>query len=362
MQQPVQENYTISGYFVFFIIGVCQAAANIFNFQARIVRDAGQDSWISIIIIGLGLNVIIWMIYKMLGNPNKDVIDLHQTIFGKYIGNAISLLIVGYFFFMALFCFRAYMEIILVWVFPTAKVWTMAAFFICIFYYVISGGFRVIAGFSFFYLFLTPLLWWLYFPVKQGEFHNLLPMFNHSVAELLQGSRASGFIFFGLEALLIYFPFLKEPEKHSKWAHFAILFTTFKYVVLIIVTLMYFSQGLLQHALWPTLAMTKIIEFSFLARFEYLFIFLWMLVIVPTVCIYIWCCTRILKRVTVLKPRITLPAMLAILFIAANTFKERTQIVLLENFINKIGFYFIFIYIPILFIISIFAIRRVQSN
>ncbi|WP_308639444.1 GerAB/ArcD/ProY family transporter [Paenibacillus silvisoli] len=358
MQNRVKENYAISGYFVFFIIGVSQAAANIFNFQNLVVGHAGQDAWISILLAGLILHLIVWMIYRMLGNPAKDVIDLHRTIFGKAIGNAISLLLVGYYFIMALFYFRAYIEIVQVWVFPTFRTWAMAAIFICLIYYVVSGGFRVVAGFSFFYLALIPMLAWLYYPIRQGNFHQLLPVFNHSAVEVLQGSKSSSFIYFGLEALLIYFPFLKNAEKHAKWAHFALLFTTFKYLILIVVTLMYFSQGLLKHALWPTLAMSKIIELSFIARFEYLYIFMWLLVIIPTISIPIWCCTRILKRVASCKPGICLPILLAALFVAALPFNERTKIDALERFINEVGCYFIFAYIPLLFIIASLALKR----
>lgn len=357
MLNRVKENYTISGYFVFFLIGVSQAAANIFNFQSLVARDAGQDAWISIILMGLSLHLIIWMVYKMLDNPAKDVMDLHRTILGNFMGNAVSLLLVGYYFIMALFYFRAYIEIVQVWVFPSLRTWALAGLLICMIYYVVSGGFRVVAGFSFFYGALVPFLFLLYFPIRQGDLRHLLPLLNHSFLDLLQGSRSSSFIFFGLEALLIYFPFLKLPEKNVKWAHFALLFTTFKYTAIMIVTLIYFSQGLLKQTLWPTLAMSKIIELSFLTRFEYLYVFMWLLVIIPTVCIPVWCCTRIIKRVAALKPRLSLPLILAALFIAALTFNERTQIDALGKFINELGFYFLFAYIPLLFIISSLALK-----
>ncbi|SEN99123.1 spore germination protein (amino acid permease) [Paenibacillus sp. OV219] len=291
----------------------------------------------------------------MLDHPSKDVIDLHRTLFGKFFGNALSLLLVGYYFLMTLFYLRAYIEIIQVWVFPTARTWAITALFICLIYYVVSGGFRVVAGISFFYAAMFPLLIWLYFPIRQGNLHHLLPVLNHSFLDLLKGSRSIGFIFFGIEALLIYFPFLKSSQKNAKWAHIALLFSTIKYVAIMLISLMYFSQGLLKHTMWPTMAMTKIIELSFLARFEYLFIFMWLLVIIPTVSIPIWCCTRIMKRVATIKPRLSLPIVLATLGISILFFDERTQINALESFINDLGFYFIFAYIPLLFVISSFA-------
>ncbi|TFE23077.1 GerAB/ArcD/ProY family transporter [Cohnella luojiensis] len=354
MQNRVKENYTISGSFVFFLIGVSQTPGIVLNFQSLALRDAGQDAWISIILMGLSLHFIIWMIYKMLGYPAKDVIDVHRTIFGNFIGNTVSLLLVGYYFILALFVFRNYIEIIQVWVFPTLKTWVVGGVLICIIYYAVSGGFRILTGYSFFgVLAPTVLIFALYFPIRQGNLNNLLPVFNHSFLDLLKASKSSSFIFFGIETLLIYFPFLKLPEKNVKWAHFALLFTTFKHTSVIIVTLMYFSQGLLKHSLWPTLGMTKIIELSFIERFEYLFIFMWLTVIIPAICIPIWCCTRIMKRVAKLKPRLSLPFLLAILFIAALMFNERIKIDAFEKFLIEMGFYFIFVYIPFLFIIYV---------
>lgn len=43
---------------------------------------------------------------------------------------------------------------------------------------------------------------------------------------------------------------------------------------------------------------------------------------------------------------------MAALFIAALMFKERTELDILEKSINDLGFYFIFAYIPLLFIIT----------
>lgn len=342
---------------MFFLISVSQTAAAIFNFQCLVAGEAGHDAWISILLMGLSLHLIVWMIYKMLGHPAKDVIDVNRSIFGTWLGNVISLLLVGYYFIMALFFLRAYIEIIHVWVFPALKTWAIAGLMILMIYYFVSGGFRVVAGVSFFFMLTIPLLFLFYIPFQQGDFHRIMPVLNHSLLDLLKGAGISSYIFFGIECLLIYFPFLKQPDKNRKWAHFALLYTTIKYVVIILVTVMYFSQGLLQHTLWPTLAMTKIIELSFIARFEFLYIFMWVLVIIPTVCIPIWCCTRIIKRVTTLKPRLSLPIVLIVLFIIALMFKERTEISALEKFANVMGLWFNFAYIPLLFLITIIFLR-----
>ncbi|QGR00057.1 hypothetical protein EHS13_12345 [Paenibacillus psychroresistens] len=148
--RPVKENYLISGYFVFFLIAASQIGVSSFYFQTLVAKEAGQDAWISILSMGLSLHIIVWMIYKMLGHPAKDLIDLHRILFGRILGNVISLLMVGYFFMRALDILQTYMGIIQVWVFPSLKTWEMALLLISMFYYIISGGFRALSGFCFF--------------------------------------------------------------------------------------------------------------------------------------------------------------------------------------------------------------------
>lgn len=363
MQKQIKENHMITGHFVFFLINAAQTGVGILSFQSFIAQDAGQDAWISIILVGVSLHFVMWMIYRMLNHPAKDVIDLHRHMFGSFLGNAFSLLLVGYFFLLALDVFLSYIEIIQIWVFPTLETWVLAVILVCISYYLVSGGFRILTGFSFLGVVLsTSLLFALYFPFQHGNLNNLLPFLNHTYPDLIKATKASSHIFTGFVTLLIYFPFLKSPEKTAKWAHYGLVLTTVKHLILTLVTLLYFNQGLLKHTIWPTLVMAKIIEFSFIARFEYIFIFLWLMVIIPALCIPIWCCTRILKKVTTFKPRLFLILILLAISIITLMFREQTEIFAYNKFVSNLGFYFVYGYIPLLFIIYVFRTKFWQKR
>jgi spore germination protein (amino acid permease) len=348
----VKENHQISGYFVLFLLHASQTGVGMLNFQHRIVQDAEQDAWIALVVTGFLLHVVLWMLYKLLHRPAKDVIDIHRHCFGKYAGDAASILLIGYFFVIALTVFREYLNILQVWVFPSVPTWQPSLMLLLVFYYLISGGFRVLAGFCFFSVILSTLFMISFFyPLQQGEAHYLFPVFTHSFLEIVRSTRNSSFVFFGFEALLLYFPFLKLTRTTARWAHVALLFSTVKYLVILGIALLYFSQGHLKRTLWPTLEMTKMIELQFLERFEYFLIFLWLMVIIPTVCIPIWCCTRIMKRVFAIKPKLPLASILLVLFIITLQFNDQTEIDALRNFTSHIGFYFLFAYIPLLFVI-----------
>lgn len=357
MQNSVKENYLVSGFFAFFLLNSTLTGVGNIGSPNIIFKDAGHDAWISVLIMGLSLHLIILMIYKMLGNPAKDIIDLHQMIFGRFLGNAVSLLLIGYYFMLALYVLRAYMDIIQVWIYPSITTWELAVIFICLIYYLVSGGFRVLTGLALFSVGTAVLLCLLiYFPIKYGNLTYLMPVCNHSVPDLLKSAKASYGIFIGFEALLVYFPFLNSTEKHAKWAHSGLLLTTLLKALLAVSTLLYYSQGLLKQTLYPLLVETKIIEFPIAERIEFIFIFCWLIIIVPSLCIPIWSCTRIMKRVTHLKPRTSLILILVTFFFVVVQFNDRIKVDQLGRYAAEIGFYFVFAYIPLLFIL--YLIRR----
>ncbi|WP_157801882.1 GerAB/ArcD/ProY family transporter [Gracilibacillus salitolerans] len=357
MEQKINQNYLVSTFFVFFLIHSSQTGIGLLSFQNTIIENAGHDSWISVIITGLSLHIILWMILKMVSNPTKDLLKIHQISFGEKIGNFLSVIVIGYFLLLALTVFRTYIEAIQVWVFPMIKTWELSLGLACLIIYIITGGFRTLTGISFLGVVLPSiLLLTLYFPLQYANFRNLMPVFNHSILEIAQSSKASSLIFIGFESLLIYFPFIKHPSKSAKWAHGALAFTTFIYLLVTLITFVYFSQGQLKHTLWPTLAMIKIVEFTFIMRIEFIFIFTWLLVILPTVCIPIWCCTRILKKITKIKPRKSLYTIMLFILLCSIFIDDHLKVDALRKFTSEVGFYFIYSYIPLLF--AIYSLRK----
>ncbi|MCZ8512745.1 GerAB/ArcD/ProY family transporter [Paenibacillus filicis] len=362
MQSSIKENYLISGFFAFFLIHSTPIGVGPIGSQIFVFKDAGHDAWISVLFMGISLHVILWMMYKMLDNPAKDVIVLHRMIFGKLFGNAVSLLMIGYFFMLALSSLRTYIDVLQVWVFPTVRTWELSFIFLSIMYYIVSGGFRVLTGVAFFAVLISSLIFTLnYFPIKYGNPTYLLPVWNHSLPDLLKTSKAASDLFIGFESLLVFFPFIRPADKHAKWAHLGLLFTTLQVAFITVSALLYYSQGLLQQTLYPILVETKIIQFPFAERFEFLFIFCWFIIIIPSMCISIWSCTRIMKRVMNLKPSTSLPWILITFFIAVLQFNDRIKVDELSRFVAGLGFYFLYGYIPLMFILFLIRSKMLRS-
>ncbi|MFP7296755.1 GerAB/ArcD/ProY family transporter [Neobacillus niacini] len=347
----VKEQFQVSTFFTFFLIHGSQTGIGILNYQPHIAKYAKQDAWISLIISGITIHLILFIIFKMLDSNNNDLVAVHEHCFGKVIGNALSIFVLAYFWLASFTVFRTYIEVIQIWVYPTIKTWQLSILIGALLFYIVSSGFRILTGFSFWGVILPSFLFLLiYFPMKYTNYIFLLPAFSHPISDLLLSAKASTLLFLGFEWILLYYPFIKDSSKIPKWAHYGNLYTIIVYLIITLISFLYFDQDVLQQLPWPTLMMLKIVQFSFLERFEYVFIFIWLLVIIPPMCISMWACTRIVKRTLSVPPKVSLILLILLAIIASISLKDIESVDKISNTASNVGFVFIYIYIPLLFI------------
>ncbi|TXC91503.1 GerAB/ArcD/ProY family transporter [Metabacillus litoralis] len=358
----IAERFQVSHFLVFYLIHSLQFGIGVLGFQRIVAEKSGRDAWIAVILSGIMVHISLWMIYKILKNSNGNVITLHKELFGKWVGNTLSAILACYFTLVAITVLRTYIEIIEVWMFPDINVWLFSFMFLLLVYYIISGGFRVVTGISFFGIILPVYLFFTFlFPLQFSDLHNLLPVFNHSLKDLAISTKSMSLTVIGFEALLVFYPFIKNVDKSKKWAHMAVATSTIIYAVIMIITLIYFSEEQLQKNVWATLTMWKIVEMPFVERFEYIGIANWCLIILPNVCLTLWCASRCLKDSFKFNQKYTLIVILLIAFFTNSLSRTREQISLLNDIVGQVGFYLIIGYIPMLFMFTMIT-RKVKEK
>ncbi|TKI87690.1 GerAB/ArcD/ProY family transporter [Bacillus mycoides] len=341
---------TVSPYFVFLLLHSLQIGVGILGYQRIIAQYAGYDAWISLIVAGIATHIVLFCMLKMLEKDN-DLMNIHMTCFGKWLGTFLSVCFTLYLLLFCLTVLRTYIEVIQVWVFPTIKPWKLTLLFLLVTYYAIKGGFRSVTGICFWGIVLPIfVVLFLAFPMKYAHFRNILPVLTHSPVEILTSAKASALEFLGFEAILIFYPLIEKGKSLKKWAHGGIAFSTILYVLLAIISFMYYSQGQLYHTIWPTLTMLKIIKVPFIQRFEYIIIFVWFLIILPNLCLTIWSSCRTIKCSFHIPFKITLPLFITIVFISSLFFTNRESINTLNTILSQAGLYIVYAYVPILFL------------
>ncbi|MCA1020493.1 GerAB/ArcD/ProY family transporter [Halobacillus litoralis] len=348
----ISENYLVSPFYVFFIICTMQVGIGILGFERYLVETAGFDAWISVLVAGGFLHILVWVMYRLLQNGGGDIVHIHKQVFGKYIGGFLSLLFAIYALLLAFDVMITFIEVIKVWMFPGLQVWLFAFVMIGLVYYIVSGGFRVLTGIALISLVIgLPILLLKFFPIQAGHTMNIYPNIEHSPMQILAAAKQSALSFLGLEFLLIFYPFIKDPHKSKKWAHFAVFYTTMLYFISVLVTFVYFSEEQLKQVVWGTISTWKIVEFPFIERFEYVGIAMWLYVILPNVCIGIWGATRVMKRVFPVKQIHFLRFACISLFFPVALVAGRDPINAINNFIGTVGFY-VLLYIPVLLLLK----------
>ncbi len=362
MQEQIPERVKISPFLVFYIVTSMQIGIGILGYQRLIAKHSGNDAWISILIAGFCLHILLWMIYKIAETVNGDFVTANIYIVGNFFGKLISSVLIFYYFIYGLTVLRTYIEFIQVWMFPEIGIFwfTFAFMLLCI--YIVYGGFRTVVGIAFFGIILPYCLFLVFgFNLKFANFDQLLPIWNHTVKDILLGSYQMLLSLIGFETVLFFYPFIKEPQKSKKWAHLGLLTTSFTYIALMIVTTTYFSEAQLLKSIWPTLTMWKIVKMPFIERFEYIGIASWNLAILPNVCISIWIASRLLKRVFNIQQKSGVQLIALTTLIIINFINSREKVDWLNNFMIKVGFTFSFIYIPLLFICIMIA-KKVKKK
>jgi spore germination protein (amino acid permease) len=354
MSAVVKENLLVSHFLAFFIVHSIQVGVGILGFQRYIAEKAGYDGWISVLLAAVVIHFIIWILYKLLRDRPYDIMMIHEELFGKWLGKLFSTLFFIYFIAFALTVMRTYIEVIQVWLFPKLNIWIFSFVFLSLIYYVVSGGFRIVVGICFLGVILPQfLLLSLLFPLKYADFTNLLPIIDHSLSSIIGATKQMTLSYLGFEILLICYPFIKKGPQSQKWVHFGAAFTTFIYLAIALVSFGFYSEGQLAQTIWPTLTLWKIVSLPFLERFEYIGISIWAIVILPNVCLALWAVSRIGKSLFSIKQRTVLMLTLIVVYLANNFISSRDQIDMLNHYLSTVGFYLIYGYIPLLYVLQV---------
>ncbi|PEN32929.1 spore germination protein, partial [Bacillus wiedmannii] len=71
-QIPIE--YQVSPFMVFFSIITIQLGVGMLGFERIGAKLVGNDAWISTLLFGISVNLMIWIIYQILNQGNGDII------------------------------------------------------------------------------------------------------------------------------------------------------------------------------------------------------------------------------------------------------------------------------------------------
>lgn len=361
MKPSVNERFTVSPFLISILIHSMQLGVSYLSMAIKPIQWAGQDAWISVLLCGLSIHVVIWMIFGILNRNETDLIHAHLQIFGKWVGSVLNLTFIVFFLLGSIYQLRLFIEIVQVWVFPDIETWSLALVLLLLVYYCVAGGFRIIVGISMISLVQHLLIFSLVFAMPFFQFNNLLPMLDHPPNNILKAAKEMTFPYFGVEMLFFIYMFIKTPQKSQKWAHLGNMLTTMFYLIIILSLVLLFKPLQISTEIWPELSSYKFVRFPFIEHIEFIGAASLIFALFPVICLNLWASTRIMNIMFIVKRSTVLPIFLILVFIAVCLIPDRNSIEVIRTFLSKIGFYLIYTYIPFLYIVDFIRmkVRRV---
>ncbi|MGG2054883.1 GerAB/ArcD/ProY family transporter [Lysinibacillus pakistanensis] len=370
MKNPIQlsPKEMINAYMLFFVVHGAQIGVGIQGFQRIIYQEARQDAWISVLLACIATHIVAFCMIKTLEiYGSNDLYGIQQDIYGKWMGNFLNAMYVFYCFVAFFSVLRNYIEVIQAWIFPSIGTWFLSATLLIIIIYAFTGGLRVIVGVSFFSVILS--LWiipMLAFPLKYSSVDSLFPILENDIRSILKGAHSMTFTIIGFEILNVFYPFVKDKKNIRKPVHLGLLFSTFIYLSVMLVSITYYSEGKLVKTIWATLTLFSFISFPFIERFEFVAVCFWMLIIIPNLCLYLWAAYRGVIRLVNIRGTTFVWIFSCFVFIATLIIQTRTQINTINTIFGHTAFYVVFVYPILLWLLAIlkknFRLKKVQKN
>src|SRR5699024_7825390 len=147
-----------------FIIVQLQVGVGILTMPYDIYNKAGGDSWLSILLAGLFIQVLLTGFhFLMKAYPNDHFFTIIQKVFGRVIGHVLILIYIMYFIVLAMSLLSRYASILCTWMMPLTPIWILIILMTVIVVYGALDGLETIGRFFFIASFI--FIYFLYFIV-----------------------------------------------------------------------------------------------------------------------------------------------------------------------------------------------------
>ncbi|MFG6149615.1 GerAB/ArcD/ProY family transporter [Halobacillus sp. B23F22_1] len=286
-----QKNLKLTRRQYFFIIIQTQIGVGILALPFDLHTAAKQDGWISLIISGT-LLIILLIFLWMLANkyPEKDYFKIQEHVLTRWVGKTLSVLYVIYFSSVGILILLLYSRMISLWVLPNTPYWVLSIMMILISMYIVCCDLitigRLYTMFSALLIFLVGLI---IYSVKDSKLMYLLPIASNGWGEILTGVDKGLISFLGfIVALVIYSKVegrAKDKLKTIIYAQFTVLVF---YLSIVLVTFTFFSTKEIALVPEPVLYMLKSYQFPIVARIDLFFISMWMVFVATSLSTYLY--------------------------------------------------------------------------
>lgn len=283
---------------VFILIISAQISFGILNLASNLAEKVGHDGWISTLLAGLFVCVLIYLMISLLKRfKNLSILEINTYIFGKYLGIFLNLLVIAYLIYTTTLSLRMFSDVIKLSALRLTPGYILSSFIIIPIVYLSWYGLKYICRFSGIKIVLLIIVTLYYLLIiKYFRLTFLQPIGASDLKSIIKASYIPYTSYVGFELLSIVFPYIKDKDKSLKYAIYGNITTMLFYTITVIFLTGFFGEEMLKQLQYPIFSLARAYRAPVLERLDLFFISLWFPLMVTFVQIYYFCAYHSLKK------------------------------------------------------------------
>ena len=326
--------------YIFLIVG-SQMGVGFLALPRVLAEKAGTDGWMGLI-IGWILTIAasIFMVKTAERYPNDTLYDLLIRFFGKILGKVAIFIYLGYTLCFSWIIFINTMLYIKAWFLPDTPDYLIVLLFSIPVLFVVRNGLRVIGRYYELTFYLTMWLPLVFlFPLKDGSFLHLLPLFKFGWKSISDSVLPAIFSFIGFELVFFYYPFLQKKQYAIHGIIIANTISMFFYLFVTISCFVFFTPDGITDFNQPVLNLLKVIELHFIERLDMVILNILILVSSRAWIAYMYCTVYSSSQLMNKQDHSSHVPVLLALFVVATFFVQPTwfQVITWQKWMSNAG-------------------------
>ncbi|SEQ44956.1 GerAB/ArcD/ProY family transporter [Piscibacillus halophilus] len=356
----------ISSENLFFVLVQTMMGVGLLTLPHQTHHAAGSDGWISILITGFFIQLIVLLIWLLcIKFPNLTLFDFSKVILGKMLGTVLNFIYIIYLLTMICYIFIVYADILKRWILPETPVWVLFLIeFVLLIYGSICKIKNMISLLSFPFIFILFLFFITFFVYGDSsiDVRYLFPIGSSGGWNILKSTSDSMIPFIGFETLLIYFAFIKQSKTISalKGVFLAVLFVTIFLTYIVILSTVMLSPEEIKITPEPVLYILSAMEIRILSRLDLIFLSFWGLIVFTTIISYSFSVSMGISKLIRIKHNFAVILSGTFVLIVSIIFYYM-EITLLEKWLKHLSLIFGII-IPILLLLITIIFKREAAS
>lgn len=337
-----------------FIMAI-QIGIGILTLPSDMVKHAGHDGWIPVIISGVLFSLASLIIIALCKRfDGQSILDINRMIFGKFISYIINTILILYLIYATISNLGFLASSVGVWFFKTTPLWVLVLYIMIPSITLAYKGLKGVCRFNFLLFITIPVLLSLVvFTLHSFRVTNLIPVGIHGMAKILESLPDTPYAFMGFETLLFIFPYIKDKQHTGKSVITGSAIVILIYTCFVIASIAVFGEDLLGIRIVAFVGLARMIEVPVLERVDLYCLAIWIPAMVLAVNAYLFLTYNTVKKVFRIKSEIIpLAVIIVIVLVLTSILSEDSDTVFQVNRYAGYALFLVGVPYPVLLLIT----------